>query len=140
MRVFARGIKLPFDVPVQRSQHADARMHHEVAALGGADQAAGRGLPFRKILLSLRQLHDVSGGILESDELAAWIWNRSGPLPIAGVDKPAAVAFISFVGNRSLFSDCGLAGTISLTTSLSCVPAGRRRSLEVEGPREWHRY
>ena len=45
-------------------------MHHEVPALGGADQAAGRGLPFRKILLSLRQLHDVGGGILEGDELA----------------------------------------------------------------------
>jgi hypothetical protein len=48
--------------------------------------------------------------------------------------------FISFAGNRSLASDCGLAGTISLTTSLSCVPAGRRRFLEVERPREWHRY
>jgi len=29
-------------------------MHQEIAASGGGDQAADRGLPFRKILLSLR--------------------------------------------------------------------------------------
>src|SRR3984893_4247871 len=45
-------------------------MHQEVAALGGADQAGHRRLRFPKILLSLRQLHDVGGGILERDELA----------------------------------------------------------------------
>jgi hypothetical protein len=32
-------------------------------------QATAR-LPFRKILLGLRQLHDVGGGVLERDELA----------------------------------------------------------------------
>jgi hypothetical protein len=31
MCVFARGIKLPLDVSVQRSQHADARMHQRPA-------------------------------------------------------------------------------------------------------------
>jgi len=45
----------------------------------------------------------------------------------------------SFAGNRSPFSGYGLAGTICLTTALSCVPTGRR-FLEVEGPRERHRY
>jgi hypothetical protein len=45
-------------------------MHQEVAAFGGADQATNCGLPFRKILLSLRQLHDVGGGILEGNDLA----------------------------------------------------------------------
>jgi hypothetical protein len=52
-------------------------MHQEVAAFGGADHAAGRGLPFLKILLGLWQLHDAGGGILERDELAtAGQWNR----------------------------------------------------------------
>ena len=37
MRVFAIGIEHPFDVPVQCPQHADARMHDEVAAFRGAD-------------------------------------------------------------------------------------------------------
>jgi len=45
-------------------------MHQEVAALGGADQAGHRRLPFLEILLSFRQLHDVSGGVLERNELA----------------------------------------------------------------------
>ncbi len=71
MSVFAIGIKNPFDVAVQRPQHTDACMHQKVAAFGGADQAAGRGLPFLEILLSLRQLHDVAGGVLKRDELAA---------------------------------------------------------------------
>jgi hypothetical protein len=46
-------------------------MHQEVAALGGADQAGHRRLPFLEVLLGLWQFHDVSGGILERDELAA---------------------------------------------------------------------
>jgi hypothetical protein len=33
MRVFAVWIERPFDVSVQRSQHADARMHQRSAAL-----------------------------------------------------------------------------------------------------------
>jgi hypothetical protein len=70
MRVFVRSIERPFDVPVQSAQHPDARVHQEIAALGGTDQAAGRGLPFLEVLLCLGQLHDVVGGILEGDELA----------------------------------------------------------------------
>jgi hypothetical protein len=63
-------------------------MHHEVPALGGADQAADRGLPFLKILVGLGQLNDVGGGILERDELAAagqryWIVERSFPAAIS---------------------------------------------------------
>jgi hypothetical protein len=36
MRVFAVGIEFALDVPVKRLQHADARVHHEVPAFGGA--------------------------------------------------------------------------------------------------------
>jgi hypothetical protein len=43
------------------------RVHQEVAALRGADQTAGRGLSFLKIPLSLRQLHDVTGGFFDGD-------------------------------------------------------------------------
>jgi hypothetical protein len=84
MRVFAIGIEHPFGVPVQRPQHTNARVHQEVAAFRGADQTAGCGLPFRKILLSLRQLHDVSGGILKRDELATANRYRivEGALPV----------------------------------------------------------
>jgi hypothetical protein len=70
MRVFAIGIEHPFGVTVQRPQHTNARVHHEVAAFRGADQAGHRRLPFLESLLGLRQFHDVVGGILERDELA----------------------------------------------------------------------
>jgi hypothetical protein len=40
MGVFAIRIEHPLDVTVQCPQHADARMHDEVAAFGGADQEA----------------------------------------------------------------------------------------------------
>jgi hypothetical protein len=43
------------------------RLHHEVSALGGADQATDGRLPFFKILLNLRQLHDVVGGVFDGD-------------------------------------------------------------------------
>jgi len=47
MRILPIRIEHPLDVAVQGSQHADARVHQEIAALGGTDQTAGRGLPFR---------------------------------------------------------------------------------------------
>jgi hypothetical protein len=40
MRVFARLIKHSLNVSVQRPEHADARMHREIAAFGDVDQAA----------------------------------------------------------------------------------------------------
>jgi hypothetical protein len=46
----------------------------------------------------------------------------------------------SFADNRSLFSDYGLAGTISLKTSLSGAPAGSHHFLEVEVPGKWQRH
>jgi hypothetical protein len=58
-------------VAVQRPQQPDPRMHQEVATFGGTDQAVDRRLPFRKVLFGLRQLHDVIGGILQRDKLAA---------------------------------------------------------------------
>ena len=39
MRVLPVGVEHPLDVTVQRPQHSDPRMHQEVAALGGTDQA-----------------------------------------------------------------------------------------------------
>ena len=77
MGILPRRSEHLLDIPVQRPQHTDARMHQEVAAFSGADQATGCGLPFRKMLLSLRQLHDVSGSILKRDEMAtAGQWYR----------------------------------------------------------------
>jgi len=51
MRVFAIGIK-PLDVLIERAQHADASMHHEVPTFRGTDQAGYRSLPFLEILPS----------------------------------------------------------------------------------------
>jgi hypothetical protein len=53
------------------------RVHHEVPALGGADQATNRGLPFLEVLLGLRRFQDVIGGVFEREQLAtAAKWNR----------------------------------------------------------------
>jgi hypothetical protein len=70
MRVSPVGVEHPRDVPVQSPHHADARMHQEVAAFGGADQAVDSSLLVGMVLLCLGQLHDVGGGILERDKLA----------------------------------------------------------------------
>jgi hypothetical protein len=51
--IFPVGIEYPLDVAVQRSQHSDPRVHQEVAALGGTDQASDCGLPFGQILLMM---------------------------------------------------------------------------------------
>ena len=65
-----RSIKRSFGVSVQSAQHPDARVHHEIAAFRGANQATDGGLPFLKVLIGLRQFHDVVGGIAQSQQLA----------------------------------------------------------------------
>jgi hypothetical protein len=54
---------------VQSPHHADARVHQRPAIFRRHDKRFGRRLPFRKILLSLRQLYDVGGGVLKGDQL-----------------------------------------------------------------------
>ena len=71
MRVFPIGLEHALDVPIERPQDADARMHHRPATLCRHDQHLGRGLPFREVLLGLRKFHDVAGRILERDQLTA---------------------------------------------------------------------
>ena len=59
MLLFARRVKHALDVAVQRPHDTDARMHQEVAAFCGADQATDSGLPFLDVLLGFRQACDV---------------------------------------------------------------------------------
>jgi len=84
MMLFASWIKHPFNVPVQRPQDANPRVHERPATLGRHDQAHDRRLPFRQVLLGLRQTRDVVGRVPERDELATarqrdWIIERFGP-------------------------------------------------------------
>lgn len=77
-------IKHPFDVTVQRAHDADPRQHCRAAALSHKDQRLHRGLPLRRIVLRLRQFHDVVGRVAQGDEAAAiwkryWILKRGGP-------------------------------------------------------------
>jgi hypothetical protein len=83
-RLLARRVEHPLNTPMEGSQHPDARMHQEVTAFGGADQTPDSGLPFHKILLSLRKLHHIIGGVLQRNEPAAagqgdWIIERPFP-------------------------------------------------------------
>ena len=55
---------------MDRLQHPDTGMHQEVPALSGFDQDLAGGLPPFKILLGLRQLHDLVGSIFQRDQLA----------------------------------------------------------------------
>jgi hypothetical protein len=66
-----RRIKHPFDVAVLRPHDADPRQQGRAAvAFGDQDQDFNGRLPFLDLLFCLRQLLDISGGILEGDELA----------------------------------------------------------------------
>jgi hypothetical protein len=65
MRVFPVRVECPFEVPVDRPQHADPRMHQRSATLGRHDQRLGRSLPFGGVLLGLGQSDDVIGGVLQ---------------------------------------------------------------------------
>jgi hypothetical protein len=57
---------------VERSHDANPRKHRRSAvAFGDQDQGFNGGLPLLDLLFGLRQLLDISGGILESDKLAA---------------------------------------------------------------------
>ena len=56
---------------VQCPHDADPRRRRRAAFRRHQDQGLHRGLPFRRLVLSLRQLRDVGPGILERDELAA---------------------------------------------------------------------
>lgn len=58
-------------MPVERLQHADTRLHQEVSAFSGTDQATYRGLPRLKVLFGLGKLEDVIGGLPERHKLAA---------------------------------------------------------------------
>ncbi len=70
MMVFAIRIKHPLDVTVQGSHDADAREHRRAVLVDDQKQGPDRILPFLDLLFGLRQLLDISGGILEGDELA----------------------------------------------------------------------
>ena len=56
---------------IERLHHADARHHGASIFLGDQDLAFDRRLPLAEILLGFGQFHDVAGGILKGDELAA---------------------------------------------------------------------
>jgi hypothetical protein len=68
--MLSRCSEHPLDVPIDGRHHADARVHYEVAAFGGADRATDRCLPFLDILPSLRQGCDVVAGTAQSHPLA----------------------------------------------------------------------
>jgi hypothetical protein len=70
MRVFARRIKHPLDVPIERPHHANARHHCWPVELDDQEQGFDRGLPFLEILLGFRQAGDVVAGIAQSQQLA----------------------------------------------------------------------
>ncbi len=70
MLLFAIGIEDPFNVPVQCPHDTDARHHGRAVEFDDQEQGSDRSLPLLEILLILRKLHDVVGGIAQSHELA----------------------------------------------------------------------
>jgi hypothetical protein len=72
MMIFARRIKHPLNVSIERSYDANACQHRRPAlAFGDQDQDFNGSLPLLELLFGLRELLDISGGILEGYELAA---------------------------------------------------------------------
>ncbi len=68
--VFAVWIEHALDSPVQRPHDADACEHRRPADRRDKDQGFHRRLPFLGLMLGLRQVRDVTAGILEGDKLA----------------------------------------------------------------------
>jgi hypothetical protein len=94
MRVFARGVELPHDMPVQCPHDADACHHGRTAMFDNKEQRFDRGLPLRELLFGLREFLDISGGVLEGDELPAawqrdWIVERTFPTSVANGAGPS---------------------------------------------------
>jgi hypothetical protein len=79
---------------IQRSHDADARHHGGSVILDDQEQRFDRGLPFLELLVGLRELLDIFGGVLESDKLAATrqrdgIVERTFPAPVANAASPS---------------------------------------------------
>ena len=70
MRVLLR-IEHPLDIPIECSQHADARHHGRAIEFDDQEQRFDRGLPLIEILFGLGKLLDIVRSVLEGDELAA---------------------------------------------------------------------
>jgi hypothetical protein len=62
--ILVRGIERALDVTIERSQHTDARMQQWSAIFRCHDQRFSCRLPGRILLLGLRKLQDVIGGVL----------------------------------------------------------------------------
>jgi len=78
-------VEHPLDMPIERPQHSDARVHQRPAIFRRHDQRFGGRLPFVEVLFALRQFHDVGGGLREGEHLAAvgqfdWILETAGPV------------------------------------------------------------
>jgi hypothetical protein len=56
---------------MDRLHHADARHHCRTTVLGHQHQGFDGGPPFRCVVLALRQLGDVGGGVAQGAQLAA---------------------------------------------------------------------
>jgi hypothetical protein len=70
MLFLAIRMEHPLDVTVQCADDPDAREHRRAVLVDDQKQGLDRILPFLDLLFGLRQLLDISGGILEGDELA----------------------------------------------------------------------
>jgi hypothetical protein len=89
--------ELPHDVTVQCPHDADARHRGGSVVFDHQEQRLDRGLPLIEILLSLRKLLNIFGGVPESDEPAAAgqrdrIVERSFPAPAANGASPSCRA------------------------------------------------
>jgi hypothetical protein len=71
MRVFAIRVKLPDDVTVRCPHDPDPRVHQGIPTFGGIDQDSGGRLLRFELLVGLRQLLDISGGILQGQQWLA---------------------------------------------------------------------
>src|SRR3984893_5679277 len=71
MRLLVLGIELLNVTAVQGQHDADPREYGRASVRGDQDEGFHRRLPFRGLVLSLRELRDVGPGIPQRDQLAA---------------------------------------------------------------------
>jgi hypothetical protein len=79
---------------IERTHHADAGEHRRATKIGHKHQCLDGGLPFRRIMLALRQLGDEGGGMVQRNQFAAIVQQDrivESPLPVRqGYDQNSA--------------------------------------------------
>jgi hypothetical protein len=104
---------------VERTHNTEAGKHCRASEIDHQHQRLDGGLPFRRIMLALRQLGDEGGGVVQRDQPAAiWQQDRIVRKSAASLDRPlGCYGFCLSVTSRAAkLSSSSLSRSIIIST------------------------